>query len=96
MGILAMLISLVVLTFPHRSMMARDIPEPIGRKQAIVPLLPGVAALPLSLLSTFVCVGGRIRGRASQARSRLSFPFRRVRQRRGRRRYPGGVWGARP
>lgn len=48
MGIIAMLVSLVVLGFIYRRMIARDVPAPIGRKQAIVPILLGVASLPLS------------------------------------------------
>lgn len=48
MGIIAMLVSLVVLGFIYRRMIARDVPAPIGRKQALVPILLGVASLPLS------------------------------------------------
>ena len=54
MGIIAMLISLVVLTFLYRRMIARDVPEPIGRKQAIVPVLLGLVSLPLSFIALSV------------------------------------------
>ena len=60
MGIIAMLISLVVLTFLYRRMIARDVPEPIGRKQAIVPVLLGLFSLPLSFIFTLFCVGSLI------------------------------------
>lgn len=60
MEIIAMLISLNVLTFLYRRMIARDVPEPIGRKQAIVPVLLGVVSLPLALIITFGCVGSLI------------------------------------
>ena len=61
MGIIAMLISLVVLTFLYRRMIARDVPEPIGRKQAIVPVLLGLVSLPLSFIFTLLCLGGLIK-----------------------------------
>ena len=57
MGLIAMLISLICLTFLYRRMIARDVPEPIGRKQAIVPVLLGFVSLPLSLIFTLLCVG---------------------------------------
>ena len=57
MGIIAMLISLIILTFLYRRMIARDIPEPIGRKQAIIPILLGFVSLPLSLFFTLGGVG---------------------------------------
>lgn len=60
MGIIAMFISLVVLTFLYRRMIARDVPEPIGRKQAIVPVLLGLVSLPLSFIFTLLCVGSLI------------------------------------
>lgn len=60
MEIIAMFISLVVLTFLYRRMIARDVPEPIGRKQAIVPVLLGLVSLPLSFIFTLLCVGGLI------------------------------------
>ena len=53
MGFFSMLISLVVLGFLYRRMIARDIPVPIGRKQALVPVLLGIAAVPLSLVFTY-------------------------------------------
>ena len=61
MGIIAMFISLVVLTFLYRRMIARDVPEPIGRKQAIVPVLLGFVSLPLSFIFTLLCLGGLIK-----------------------------------
>lgn len=61
MGIIAMLVSLMVLTFLYRRMIARDIPEPIGRKQAIVPVLLGLVSLPLAIIFTFVCVGALLK-----------------------------------
>ncbi len=61
MGIIAMLISLIVLTFIYRRMIARGIPEPIGRKQAIVPVLLGLVSLPLAIIFTFICIGGLIK-----------------------------------
>ena len=60
MGLIAMLISLIVLSFLYRRMIARDVPEPIGRKQAIVPVLLGLVSLPLSFIFTLLCVGGLI------------------------------------
>ena len=50
MGIIAMLLSLIVLTFLYRRMIARDVPEAIGRKQALVPVLLGFVSLPLALI----------------------------------------------
>ena len=60
MGIIAMLLSLLVLTFLYRRMIARDVPETIGRKQALVPVLLGFVSLPLALIFTFACVGSFI------------------------------------
>lgn len=54
MGIIAMLVSLAVLGFIYRRMIARDVPRPIGRKQALVPILLGVASLPLSFVFTLM------------------------------------------
>ena len=53
MGIVVMLVTLVILGFIYRRMIARDVPEPIGRKQALVPVWLGVAAVPLSLVFTY-------------------------------------------
>ena len=60
MGIISMLLSLIVLTFLYRRMIARDVPEAIGRKQALVPVLLGFVSLPLALIFTFACVGSLI------------------------------------
>ena len=60
MGFIAMLISLVVLTFLYRRMIARGVPSPIGRKQAVVPVLLGVLSTPLSLIFTLVGMGSLI------------------------------------
>lgn len=57
MGLIAMLLSLIVLTILYRRMIARDVPEPIGRKQAVVPVLLGFVSLPLSFIFTLLCVG---------------------------------------
>ena len=56
MGIISMLLSLIVLTILYRRMIARDVPETIGRKQALVPVLLGFVSLPLALIFTFACV----------------------------------------
>ena len=60
MGIISMLLSLIVLTILYRRMIARDVPEAIGRKQALVPVLLGFVSLPLALIFTFACVGSLI------------------------------------
>lgn len=53
MGIIVILFSLTVLGFLYRRMIARDVPEPIGRRQALLPLLLGFVAVPLSLVFTY-------------------------------------------
>ena len=55
MGIIAFFISLIVLGILYRRMIARDVPEPIGRMQAVVPVLLGVVSAPLSFIFTLTC-----------------------------------------
>ena len=53
MGIIAMMISLTVLGLLYKRMIARDFPEPIGKKQALIQVLLGAVAVPLSLVFTY-------------------------------------------
>lgn len=55
MGIIAFFISLIVLGILYRRMIARGVPEPIGRMQAVVPVLLGFVSAPLSFIFTLTC-----------------------------------------
>ena len=55
MEIIAFFISLIVLGILYRRMIARDLPEPIGRIQAVVPVLLGFVSAPLSFIFTLTC-----------------------------------------
>ena len=55
MGIIAFFISFVVLGILYRKMIARGVPEPIGKMQAVVPVLLGFVSLPLSFIFTLTC-----------------------------------------
>ena len=52
MAIISTIVSIVVLGIIYKRMIGREVPEPIGRAQAIVPVVLGVAALVISFLIT--------------------------------------------
>ena len=59
MAVISMIVVIIVLGLLYRWMIKREIPEPIGKKQALVPVGLGIISLPLSfvlLLGLATCI----------------------------------------